>query len=92
MASNRVELNPAGVLELLSSPAVRADLERRAAAVKAAAGADAVVDIGMTSGSRGGAIRPRARIHLTTTMNIVHARRHEAKHGTLARALAAGGG
>ena len=92
MARPKIELNSSGVLALLNSPEVRADLERRAAAVKAAAGADAVVVSDMTSGSRGGAIRPRVRISLPATMTGKHALRHEAKHGTLARALAAGGG
>ena len=91
MARNRIEMNSQSVAALLKSPGVRDDLERRAEAVKAAAGGDAVVDIDITSGSRGAAPRLRARVSLAN-MSPVHARRHEAKHGTLARALAAGGG
>ena len=92
MARPRIVMNPQGEAEILNLPAVRADIERRGAAVRAAAGTSAVVTVDTTSGSRGGIIRPRVRISMPTAMNIVHARRHEAKHGTLARALAAGGG
>ena len=92
MARNQVVMNPAGEAAILNLPAVKADIERRGAAVRRAAGRDAVVVVDMTSGSRGGIVRPRVRISFPNAMNIVHARRHEAKHGTLARALAAGGG
>ena len=92
MARDQVQMNPQGEAAILNLPAVKADIERRGAAVKAAAGNSAVVTVDMTSGSRGGIVRPRVRISFPNAMNIVHARRHEAKHGTLARALAAGGG
>lgn len=93
MAKNvKVVMNVKGVGELLTSPGVTADLERRGAAVKAAMGEPGEIITGVSPGSGNVAQRTNVRVTYAGTMDPVHAMRHEAKHGTLARALAAGGG
>ncbi|CAH0234062.1 hypothetical protein SRABI26_02726 [Arthrobacter sp. Bi26] len=92
MARNKVTINAASVRKLLTSPAVTADLERRGRAVKAAMGGDGAMETDVTPGNAVDAPRSRVRVGYSSSMHPVHARRHEAKYGTLARALAAGGG
>ena len=92
MALRNVRLNSPGMRDLLSSPGVRADLRRRAAAVEAAAKASAPVDTGAY----------RASIHVedaTTDRAVVRVVSGDAKAfviesrtGNLARALDAAGG
>lgn len=76
----RVVLNRAGVGELLRSAEVKAELERRAARIAAAAGAGNEVESGV------GRTRARAAV-VTETFEAKHS---EAKDRTLTRALDAG--
>lgn len=81
MARNvRVELNRAAVRDLLKSPEVLADLERRAEAIAAAAGEGMEVD------SQIGSNRARASVRTAT----FEAMRAEATERRLTRALDAG--
>lgn len=82
MSRVRIELNRAGVRELLTSPAVRADLERRARAIAAAAGSGMEVDSEIG--------RNRARASVRTATNA--AMRREATERALTRAIDAGRG
>lgn len=92
MARVEVELNHAGMAELLKSAGVRADLERRAERVLAAARASAPVDTGEH--------RDSLHIELVTTDRATVRVRNETDHswvleastGHLARALDAAGG
>lgn len=88
----KVIMNVKGVGELLTSPGVTADLQRRATAVQAAMGEPGDIITGISPG--GGAVAPRTNVRITypDTMHPRHAIAHEAMHGTLARALAAAGG
>lgn len=79
--SSRVELIGAGFVELLKSPGVVKDLERRAKAIAAAAG----------PGNEAGAIRltgNRARITISTVTR--EAKVNEATDRSLTRAIDAG--
>lgn len=76
----RIVLNRAGVEELLRSPEVRADLERRARAIAAAAGEGMEVDSAI------GRTRARAMVWTDTP----RARLAEATNRTLTRAIDAG--
>lgn len=76
----RVQLNRAGVRELLRSSEVRADLERRASAIARAAGD------GMETDSEVGPNRARASVR-TATSEAVKA---EAEHRSLTSAIDAG--
>jgi hypothetical protein len=76
----RIEVDHAGVEALLRSPEVKRDLERRAAAIAAAAGE------GMASRTYQG--RDRIRAVVWTQTNA--ARRAEAQNRALLRALDAG--
>ena len=82
MARPRIELNSAGVRELLRSPEVRADLDSRARAIAAAAGE------GMESDSQVGKGRARATVWTDT----VEAMEAEATERALTRAIDAGRG
>jgi hypothetical protein len=95
MARARVDLNRAGVVDLLSAPGVRAELERRAQAVAAAARATAPVKTGAYRGSIGVAVDSspidgRARAIVEATVD--YADTVEARTGNLARALNSAGG
>lgn len=76
----KVVINRAGVRQLLQSPEVRADLERRANAIAAAAGD------GMEADSAVGPTRARASVRTATHDAVVA----EATDRTLTRALDAG--
>lgn len=80
MAKPRLELNLAGVRELLRSDGVRADLERRARAIAAAAGDGHRVESGLG--------RNRARAVVIT--ESVAAKRAEAESRNLTSAIDAG--
>lgn len=80
MALVRLRLTPHGPRELRQLPSVRADLERRAKAIAAAAGP------GNEVSSMIGATRARASVVTATT----EARRAEATTRALTRALEAG--
>ena len=80
MADVRVVLNRAAVRALLRSPEVKADLERRARSISAAAGPGNEVE------SEVGINRARAAVVTET----VEAMLNEAKNRTLTRALDAG--
>jgi hypothetical protein len=77
MTKQRWVLNRKGVAELLKSPEVRRDLERRARAVAAAAGPghEVAVETGPT------------RVRATVTTATTAARLSEARHRTLTRAV-----
>lgn len=75
----RIKLNSRGVREVLRSPGVLADLERRAEAVKRAAGPGHEVEVEV------GAKRARAAVVTATAA----ARRSEATNRTLTRAFGA---
>lgn len=75
-----VKLNPAGARALLQSPAVRRELERRAAAIARAAGP------GMGSSSSVGPARARAEVFTANATG----RRREARDRALTRAIDAG--
>ncbi|MFF2621243.1 hypothetical protein [Oerskovia jenensis] len=76
----RVIMNGAGVRKALTDPKVRADLERRAGNIAAAAGPGMEVDSQTYSG------RARASVRTTTA----RARRAEARDRALTRSLDAG--
>lgn len=78
----KIEMNPAGVREVLQSEGVRADLRRRAEAIAAAAGE------GMEADSRIGATRARASVVTATP----EAMRAEAEDRALTSAIDAGRG
>lgn len=78
----KVKLNRAGMTALLKSDAVRADIERRAQAIAAAAGD------GHEAGSSIGQTRARASV-ITTTFDAMY---REATNRTLTRAFDAGRG
>lgn len=86
MARITVRLNRSGVLDVLNSPGVRADIEARTQAVTQAARGmhDAKGYVGdvITTDRPHGAVRAVDR----------HARRSNAKHNTLLKALDAGRG
>ena len=104
MSRPRIELNAAGISEMLRSPGVRADLQRRAEAVASAARASAPVQTGayrdsieveMTTAADlgiafrfGGNDRPAAIVNASAR----HAPLVESRTGNLARALNAAGG
>lgn len=81
MANVRVVLNRAGMRELLRSPEVLADLERRGYAIAAAAGPGHRVE------SQVGSTRARVAV-ITDTFD---AARNEAINRTLTSAIGAGG-
>lgn len=76
-SSARVQLDSKGIEQLLRSPEVVKDLERRAAAVAAAAGP------GMRSGAYQGRDRARARVWTGSAA----AKRAEAESRALTRAI-----
>lgn len=80
MARPTIKLNRKAVRELLRSPAVRAELERRAQAIANAAGE------GMETDSETGATRARAVV-FTASVDAMMA---EAKQRALTRAIDAG--
>lgn len=80
MGNVRIVVNRKTVAELLKSPAVKADLERRAQAIATAAGDGMEVD------SEVGPNRARASVRTATYA----ARRAEAKDRALTKALGAG--
>lgn len=83
MANSRVELNSAGVRELLTSPEIQADLAARAARIRDAAGGEAA---GFESSSIVSGTRARASV-ITATAEAMVA---EATNRTLTRAIDAG--
>lgn len=91
MAARKVRLLSPGMRDLLNAPGVRAELQRRADAVAAAAKASAPV--------ASGAYRDSIRVESVTTDRAVarvvagtdHGLLVESKTGNLARALGAGG-
>lgn len=78
----RIEINSAGAREILRSPKVLAEMERRARAIAQAAGPGFEVE------ARLGANRARASVRAAT----FEARRAEAENRSLSRALEAGRG
>lgn len=78
----KIEMNPAGVREILQSEAVRAELHRRAQLIADAAGE------GMEASSQIGATRARASVRTETP----EAMRAEAEDRTLSSAIDAGRG
>lgn len=92
MARVRVELNPAGMAELLKSAGVEADLQRRGSSVLAAARAGAPVDEGDYQRSLHveTVITDRATVRVRSGTD--HGYLVEATTGNLARALDAAGG
>lgn len=84
MSNVRIELNRAGVGELLKSSEVRADLARRASAIAAAAAAAG----GGTFGHEASVGKSRARAAVWT--EDVEAMLAEANHRALTRAIDAG--
>ena len=82
MHSVRIVLKSRGIKSLLRSAEVRSDLERRAAAIKSAAGD------GFESDSRTGTNRAHASVYTDTYDAMVA----EARNRTLTRALTAGRG
>lgn len=95
MARAKVELNRAGVLEVLTAPGVLAELVRRGEAVAATARATAPVRTGdyrdhITVQPGVSPVDGRARVIVGSTAR--HAPLVEARTGNLARALNAGGG
>lgn len=78
--ATRIELNSKGVRELLRSEPVKADLERRAAAIAARAGE------GMASDARTG----RNRAHASVWTDTPEAMRAEATDRALTKAIDAG--
>lgn len=80
MAKTKIVLNGAGFKALLTSPEVQADLDRRAAAIAAAAGPGNAVQ-SRPSGNRG-----RATVYTES----VEAKRAEAEDRALTRAIDAG--
>lgn len=82
MASTRVVMNRAAARQLLTSSAVRADLEQRARRIASAAGPGMEVD------SQSGPNRARASVR-TATFAAMHA---EATSRALTRAISAGRG
>ena len=92
MAKDRFELNRAGLGEFLTSAGVASVLASRASAVVAAGGGKLVAEAGVSPGGGGAPARARVRVGYPSSMSGAEALRSEAKRGTLARALAAGGG
>ena len=84
MARPRVRLHSRGVLDVLNSPGVRADIERRTRAIAHAA--DAMQNAKGYVGDVIDTDRPHGAVRAAT----VHARRSNAKHNTLLKALDAG--
>lgn len=89
----RVELDSAGMRDLLTSPGVRADLQTRAERAAAAARAAAPVDTGAYRAS----IRVETEVHGDRVVSRIvadvdYAMGVEAKTGTLARSLDFAGG
>ncbi|HEX7352490.1 hypothetical protein [Brachybacterium sp.] len=84
MARGRIkwQLNKKGVAQLLRSPGVRADLQKRADRIATAAGP------GVDARVWDGFDRTRARVATTTE----EADRNQAQYGTLSRAIDAGKG
>lgn len=78
----RIEINHAAVAQLLKSPGVQADLERRARRIAAAAGPGNEVDVAI------GRTRARATVRTATT----EARVAEATRRALTTAVDAGRG
>ena len=93
MANVRIELNRAGIREILKSPEVAAELHRRAERVAAAARASAPVATGAYLAS----IEVVDEVHKDRVVSRVYARAPhshlvEAQSGNLARSLDAAGG
>lgn len=80
MARIQFDLNRKGVGDLLKSPEVRRDLERRARAIAAQAG----------PGHEVATETPGTRVRVTVTTATTQARLNEARHSTLSRAVEAG--
>lgn len=95
MARVRVDLNRSGIRDLLSAPGVRAELDRRAQAVAAAARASAPVRTGAYRGSirvEVGVSPVDGRARAVVRADVAHATAVEARTGNLARALNSAGG
>lgn len=95
MARARVNLNRAGVVDLLNAPGVRAELERQAQAVAAAARAAAPVRTGAYRDSirvEVGVSPVDGRARAVVRAGVDYAAGVEARTGTLARALNVTGG
>lgn len=86
MSRLRIEVNRAGLREVLKSPGVRAELERRAHAIAAAADAAANDPGGHRVETEVGADRARAAV-ITVTPKAMY---KEATQRTLSRSLGAG--
>lgn len=92
MARDRFELNRAGLGEFLTSAPVAAALSSKADRVVAAGGGKLVAESGVSPGGGPVPARARVRVGYPASVPAPKALRDEAKRGTLARALAAGGG
>jgi len=84
MANVRIKHHIRGYKELRAAPGVVADLERRAGAVRAAAGD------GFEMGSRQGAARPQGRWRTSVVTATPKAMRKNQRDNTLLRALESG--
>lgn len=80
MARIVFDLDRHGIGQLLKSPEVRRDLERRARAIAAAAG----------PGHEVATETPGTRVRVTVTTATTQARLNEARHRSLTRAVDAG--
>ncbi len=89
MANVRIQHHIKGYKDLRAAPGVRADLERRAAAVLRAAGGTSA---GYEMSSRQGAARPQGRWRTSVAAVTPQAKRSNAKRNVLIRALEAGRG
>lgn len=82
MTTVRIEVNPAGIRELLKSEEVRADLAARAHRIASAAGGEPDYEVDVRQGST----RARASVRTATFEAILD----EARNRTLSGALDAG--
>ncbi|MFD7045460.1 hypothetical protein [Rhodococcus jostii] len=90
--ATRIRLHVAGFYKLRSSAGVKSDLDRRARAIAAAAGALGTPDAEYGTGSQQGARRPQGRWRSTVFTQNAHAMASNAKHNTLIKSLDAGRG
>ena len=84
--AGRVRMNNKAFYELRSSPGVVADLESRTEKIRAACGE------GFETSSQQGAKRPQGRWRTTVIAASAKAKRRNARHNTLIKALDAGRG
>lgn len=88
MASSRIRIQHKvnGYYKIRAAPGVKGDLERRAAAIAAAANAESGTD-GFKTSSMQGVKRPQGRWRTTVIPTTFKAIRHNARHNTLVKRL-----